>query len=95
MTDPKRTPVSPGLDVEAELRLAEPLRDLLRLPDALRLVQGPARVHLLELLDAGGRGRLRELARQEEVTCVPARDVDDLAAQAELVHVFPENDLHR
>ena len=92
---PEEDALLAGLDVEAELRLAEPLRDLLRLLDALRLVQRAARVHLLELLDARGRGRLRELARQEEVSRVPARDVDDLAAQAELVHVFPENDLHR
>ena len=83
-----------GLDVEAELRLAEPLRDLLRLLEALRLVQRAAGVHLLELRHARGRRRLGELARQEEVPRVPARDVDDLAAQAELVDVFSEDDLH-
>ena len=83
-----------GLDVEADLRLAEALRDLLRLLEALRLVQRAPRVDLLELGDPRRGCRLRELARQQEVPRVPARDVDDLAAQADLLDVFPENDLH-
>src|SRR5262245_14480285 len=83
-----------GLDVEAELRLAEPLRDLLRLLEALCLAQRPARVDLLELLHARGGRRLREPAREQEVARIAARDVDDLAAQAELVDVFSEDDLH-
>src|SRR5206468_8114099 len=83
-----------GLDVEAELSLAQPLRDLLRLLEALRLAQRAPGVHLLELLDAGGRRRLREVSREQEVAGVAARDVDDLAAQAERVDVFSEDDLH-
>ena len=71
MTDPKSTPVLPGLDVEADLRLAEPLRDLLRLLEALRLVQRAAGVDLLELRDPGGRRRLRELARQRKFRAYP------------------------
>ena len=85
----------PGLDVEADLRLAEALRDLLRLLEALRLVQRAAGVDLLELRDAGRGSRLRELAREQEVPRVPTRDVDDFTAQADLLDVFPENDLHQ
>src|SRR4029450_3331149 len=56
-----------GLDVETKLRLAEPLRDLLRLLEALRLAQRAARIHLLELVHTRRSRRLRELPRQEEV----------------------------
>ena len=83
-----------GLDVEADLGLPEPLGDLLGLLEALRLVQRAAGVDLLELRDPGRRRRLGELARQQKVPRVPARDVDDLAAQAELLDVFSEDDLH-
>jgi hypothetical protein len=48
----------------------------------------------LELLEGARRGRLGQLSREEEVPRVPARDVHDLAAQAELVHVCQEDDLH-
>ena len=41
-----------------------------------------------------GRRRLGELPGQQVVAGVPAGDVDDLAAQADLLDVLPEDDLH-
>jgi hypothetical protein len=59
-----------------------------------RLLPGPDLVTPLERLQ-GARGRgFGQLPREQEVPRVPARDVHDLAAQAELVHVFQEDDLH-
>ena len=52
-------------------------------------------VHLLELGHAGRRRVLGELPREQEVAGEPARDLDDLAAQADLVDVLPEDDLHQ
>src|SRR5215210_5216440 len=42
-----------------------------------------------------GRRRLGELARQQIVAREPRSDVDDLAAQADLLDVLSQDDLHR
>ena len=42
-----------------------------------------------------GRGLLGEAPREQEVAGVAARDVDDLAAQADLLDVAEQDDFHR
>src|SRR3954471_17279152 len=52
------------------------------------------RVHApLGLGDRPGRGRLRELARQQEVAQVSGRDVDHVAALTDVLHVLEEDRL--
>src|SRR6185295_3395904 len=80
--------------VEPKLDTLDALRDPARLVDRLRLVPRTLRVALLELLHEPGRGDLGKPAREQEVARVPACDVDDVAAQAELVDVLRENDVH-
>jgi len=60
-----------------------------------RLLLGAlGRLHVrLRRLQGAGRGRLRELARDEVVAQVALGDVDDRAALAELVHVLEEDRL--
>ena len=50
---------------------------------------------LLQLGDLRRRRDLGEPPREQEVARVAARDVDDLAAQADLVDVVEEDDFHR
>ena len=50
---------------------------------------------ILQLGHARRRRRLGELPREQEVAGVPARDVDDVAAQADLLDVLEEDDLHQ
>src|SRR4051812_41985077 len=60
---------------------------------ALRhLTLGPLlRLHApLGLGDRPGGGRLGQLARQQEVAQVARRDVDDVAARADVLHVLEE-----
>ena len=83
-----------GRHVEAQLERLEPRGERARLVDRLGVVAGPLRIALLELLDERGRRHLGEPPREEEVARVAAGDVDDLAAQAELVDVLLENDFH-
>ncbi len=90
----EQRPGRAGLDVEAELRRLEPLRDRARLVGRLRLVPRPLRVALLELAHEPGRRELGEPAREQVVARVAARDVHHLAAQAEALDVLPEDDLH-
>ena len=85
----------PRLDVEAELGLAEHVGDLVRLLDRACLVAGALVLDPLQLRDAARRGRLGELAREEEVAGVAAGDVHDLTAEPDLVDVLQEDDLHR
>ena len=85
----------PGLHLEAEHRLREHSGDLVRLVDRPRLVPRALLLALAELRDLRGRRGLGEPARQEEVPRVAARDVHDLAAEAELVDVVEEDDFHR
>jgi hypothetical protein len=58
-------------------------------------VPRPLRIPLLELADERGRRRLGEAAGQQEVAGVPTCDVDELAAQAELLDVLIEDHVHR
>jgi hypothetical protein len=66
-----------------------------RLVGRPRLVPRALLVALAQLGDLRRRRGLGEPARQEEVARVAARDVDDLAAQAELVDVVEKDDFHR
>ena len=52
-------------------------------------------VALAQLRDLRRRRGLGEAPRQQEVARVAARDVHDLAAQAERVDVVEEDDFHR
>src|SRR5205807_5991512 len=83
-----------GLHVEAQLDLAEPLADRLRILERLRLVPGAPLLDLARLDDAGRSRLVGEPARQQEVARVSARDVHNLAAEADLVDVLAEDDLH-
>jgi hypothetical protein len=49
---------------------------------------------LLQLRDPCRCRRLGELPREQEVAGVATRDVDDVAAQPNLLDVREENDLH-
>jgi hypothetical protein len=83
-----------GLDVEAELDPRKALAYRLRVVEGLRLLPGAP---VLDLADLGNSRRCRlvgEAAGEEEVTCVPARDVHDLAAEADLVDVLAQDDFH-
>ena len=84
-----------GLDVEPQDELAERLGDLVGLFGAARLVHRLLGVDALDLLDPSLRRDLGEVARQQEVAGVPAGDVDDLATQAELLHVFEQDHVHQ
>jgi hypothetical protein len=68
--------------------------DLVRLLGASSLVPRTLRLDALELRDAGGGRSLRQPAREEVVARVPAGDVDDVPAQAELLDVLEEDDVH-
>jgi len=57
-------------------------------------VVGPPLLHLADLGDASRRGLVGEAPRQQEVACVPARDVHDLAAEPDLVDVLAQDDFH-
>ena len=94
VTEPKSEPVGPALTSKRSTVLLERRGDRLRVLDGLRLVACPLRVALLELGDARRRRLLGELARQEEVARVAARDRDDVAAEADVVDVLEEDDLH-
>ena len=83
------------LDLEAENRLPEHLGDLLRLLGASCLVLRTLGLDSLELGHAGRRRHLGQAARQEVVAGVPARDVDDVPAQPELLDVLEQDELHR
>ena len=91
----EQRPGRAGLDVEAELRLLERRRQLARLVERRGLLPRALRGALLDLGDPRRRGRLGEPARDQEVPRVPARDVDDLAAQADLLDVLAQDDLHQ
>ncbi len=84
-----------GLDVEAELGTLELLHELLRVLEALRLVLGAARGELLELRHAAPRRGLGEPSRQQVVAREARGDVDDLAAEAYLLDVLSQDDLHQ
>ena len=94
VTDPKRAPVGPAFTSNRSSTPSDALRQRLRLVDRLRLVPCALRVAPLELLDEPRRRHRREPAGEEEVARVPARDVHYVAAQAELVDVLRENDVH-
>ena len=95
VTEPKSEPVGPGLHLEAEHRLREHARDLARLVGRPRLVPRALLLALPELGDLRRSRGLGEPARQQEVPRVAARDVHDLAAEAELVDVVEEDDFHQ
>ena len=84
-----------GLDVEAELQLSKTLRDRLGVLEGFRLVLRTPPFDLLNLRHTRGRRLVGEAARKQEVPCVAPRDVHDLAAQANLVEVLAEDDLHQ
>ena len=95
VTEPKSEPVGPALTSK---RSSSPsIRSAIARASStrLRVVAGPLGVAPLELAHEPGRRHLGEAAREEEVARVAARDVDDLAAETELVDVLLENDFHR
>src|SRR6185437_666547 len=59
-----------------------------------RLVAGTVRLPLLQLGDTRRRGLLGEAPGQEEVARIATGDRDDVAAQADVVDVREEDDLH-
>src|SRR5262249_36203779 len=83
-----------GVDVEADLRPLELVRELLGRLEALGLVAGAAGGKLLELGDASRGGWLGEPARKQVVAREAGRDVDDLTAEPDLLDVLAEDDLH-
>src|SRR6185312_16373217 len=83
-----------GVHVEAKLGLAQLLGDLLRVLEALRLVARALCLSLLELGHAGRRRLLGEPPRPEVVPHIAARNRHDIPAQADLLHVFQEDDVH-
>jgi hypothetical protein len=52
------------------------------------------RIAPLELADEPGCRDLGEPAREQVVARVPARDVHDFAAEADVLDVLTQNDLH-
>jgi hypothetical protein len=84
-----------GVHVEAELGLLQRGGDPLRLLDRLGVVPRAQRLAALELVDLRLRRHLGQPPRQQVVAGIPARDVDHVAAQAELLDVLQENDLHQ
>ncbi|MDX6474573.1 MAG: large subunit ribosomal protein [Gaiellaceae bacterium] len=87
--------VDEARSIATRLEALELRSDLPCLLDAGRLVPRELRLALLELLDEGGRRLLRQLAREQVVAGIAARDVDDLAAQAEVVDVPLEDHFDR
>ena len=81
--------------VRAMLRILESKGHLKHEVDGPRFVQRALVLALAQLGDLGRRGRLRELARQQVVSGEPGRDVDDLAAEPDLLDVLPEDDFHQ
>ena len=95
VTEPKSEPVGPAFTSKRRTVLLEDVRDLLRLVCVARLVPRALLVALAQLRDLRRRRGLGEAPRQQEVARVAARDVHDLAAQAERVDVVEEDDFHR
>src|SRR6185312_9778791 len=83
----------PGLHVESELDLPEPLCDRLRILERLRLAHGASFCDLAHLSDPCRCGYVGETSREEKVARVAARNVYDLAAETDLVDVRSENDV--
>src|SRR5439155_2304754 len=84
-----------GLDVEPELCAFQLLHQLLGLLEALGLVPRTAGCELLELGHPAGCGGLGEPPRQQVVAREARGDVDELAAEPDLLDVLSEDDLHR
>ncbi len=96
VTDPNSTSFSPtlprDLDFEAAHARRQRFGDLPSLRPRLRL---ELLALALDLLLVAVGGEQRQLPRQEVVARVAVGDLDDLAALAEMVHVFSKNDFHR
>ena len=95
VTEPKSDPVGPAFTSKRSTVCLERRRELLGLLERRGLLPRALVDALLDLGDAGRGRRLGELPGQEVVAGVPAGDVDDLAAQADLLDVLSEDDLHR
>ena len=94
VTEPNSEPVGPDLTLEAENRLPEHLGD----PPACSVLRASFFARWASTARLGHAGRRRHLgqaARQEVVAGVPARDVDDVPAQPELLDVLEQDELHR
>jgi hypothetical protein len=91
----EQTAGRPGRLLEPQHRLGQRLGDRLRLFDGPSLLAGTDLVALLDLGHLGRRGALREAPGDEEVARVPVGDADHVAAQAELLDVLDEDDLHQ
>jgi hypothetical protein len=83
-----------GLHLEPQHALLEAGRDVARLVVRPRFLAGAHLFAAPELLERPGRGGLGQLSRQQEVAGVAVGDVDDLAAQPDLLDVLEEDDLH-
>ena len=83
----EEAPARAGAALEAQLDPVQLGRDLLGLLVRAGLVPGALLLALRVLGEERGRGRLREFARLEVVPHVAARDVHDVAAQADLLDV--------
>ena len=94
VTEPKSVPVSPAGTSKRSSAPSSVWRDLLGLLEGLSLVPRALLLVLAQLRDLGRRRRLGELPRQQVVAGEPRGDVHDLAAQAELLDVLSEDDLH-
>ena len=95
VTEPKSEPVGPALTSKRSSVSLEHVRDLACLLECAGLLAGTLLGALLELGDPAGRCRLGQLPREQEVARVPARDVHDLAAEADLLDVLEQDDLHQ
>ena len=96
VTEPNSEPVGPALTSKRSTVLPSVLRDLGGLLGAPRLVPRALGLDPLRARRrAPGVATSASLPRQQEVAGVAARDVDDLAAEAELLDVLEQDDLHR
>ena len=94
VTEPNRAPVGPAFTSKRSTVFVSVVGDLAGLLGGACLV---ARAVLLDPPDLGDPARRRhlgELPRQEVVAGIAALDVDDVALEAELLDVAPQDDLH-
>ncbi len=88
VTEPKSEPVGPAFTSNRSTAFESASAISLRLVRRLRLVARAQGVALLQLRHPRRRRLLGELAGEEVVAGVAARDRDDVAAQADVIDVL-------
>ena len=95
VTEPKSEPVGPAFTSKRSTVFVERLGDRLRLLGRLRLVPRPFESRFWSSATRAGVASSASLRGKQEVARVAACDRDDLAAEADLLDVLGQDDVHQ